>query len=369
MRSLLPFVLALPVLISACGGNPEAASADNLAAPTSAPTAAAPPAPVGADVDDTHAPPKPSELQTFRDWTVGCDNGLACRATALAPDNTVDATTLMSVDRAPGPDGAVTIRIVSREDVVSPVTVSVDGQAVVQGGTAAEEGAIVFTRQTARRIAAALANGLQLTVTGANSPPRAISLAGASAALRWMDVQQGRAGTRGALVAAGEKPDTAPTPPLPVIRAIAPRGEAALLDPTLLASMRRTAQCETERDMGEPEAHGLGGSTLVLLPCSTGAYNLMSAVFLVRNGKAVPAQFDAPVGISPEEQAVPNIVNATFEDGVLRSFAKGRGLGDCGVFTSEVWDGTRFRRSELSQLDDCRGSTEYITLWRARVVR
>ena len=30
--------------------------------------------------------PDPGELRTFSDWTVGCDNGLACEAIVLLPE-------------------------------------------------------------------------------------------------------------------------------------------------------------------------------------------------------------------------------------------------------------------------------------------
>ena len=36
----------------------------------------------------TVAAPQPGELKTFKDWTVGCDNGRACQAVGLLPDGT-----------------------------------------------------------------------------------------------------------------------------------------------------------------------------------------------------------------------------------------------------------------------------------------
>src|SRR5688572_19502682 len=32
------------------------------------------------------AAPEPSEVRTFQDWTVACDNGLSCEAVALLPE-------------------------------------------------------------------------------------------------------------------------------------------------------------------------------------------------------------------------------------------------------------------------------------------
>jgi hypothetical protein len=49
------------------------------------------------------------------------------------------------------------------------------------------------------------------------------------------------------------------------------------------------------------------------------------------------------------------------------AFAKGRGIGDCGVGDDYVWDGDRFRLAEQIAMGECRGSVDYITTWRARV--
>jgi len=54
---------------------------------------------------------------------------------------------------------------------------------------------------------------------------------------------------------------------------------------------------------------------------------------------------------------------------VLTGYAKGRGLGDCGLVQSLVWDGTRLRLTEQSEMRECRGNPNYLTTWRTRVVR
>src|SRR3546814_5192376 len=71
-----------------------------------------------------------------------------------------------------------------------------------------------------------------------------------------------------------------------------------------------------------PEAYPLGGgATLVLVPCGRGAYNRSSALFVLKDGKAVPATIDAASGFteSGEPAAIPQVVNAGFTDGVLKS--------------------------------------------------
>jgi hypothetical protein len=72
---------------------------------------------------------------------------------------------------------------------------------------------------------------------------------------------------------------------------------------------------------------------------------------------------------SGEGDDPPMLVNAGWDtkQGLLTSFAKGRGLGDCGVGDDYAWDGSRFRLVRQIAMGECRGSTDYITTWRAVV--
>ena len=78
-----------------------------------------------------------------------------------------------------------------------------------------------------------------------------------------------------------------------------------------------------------PETHALGGGkSLVILPCSTGAYNLIGLVFVVDGTKITPAQLDACSGFeatgADTGTSVKSVINGEFKDGVLTSYAKGR---------------------------------------------
>ena len=72
-----------------------------------------------------------------------------------------------------------------------------------------------------------------------------------------------------------------------------------------------------------------------------------------------------------KDEGKPMLINAGWdqERGLLTSFSKGRGLGDCGTLSEYAWDGRAFRLVEQAEMGECRGSTDYITTWRARVVR
>lgn len=368
MRSI---PLYLFVALAACTEAPpvanQAEGPDNsVAAPSPSPT----PIPEEAD---SNARPRPGELGTFRDWTVGCDNGLACKAVALAPEDGDVPSVLMSIARDPADSGGMIVRFTGSDLPALPLTVAVDGKTVASGGEREDERTIRLTEASARTIALEAVNGTRLTVAGANGPAYPISLAGLSAALRYMDAEQGVAGTAQAIVARGGSKGSLGKRELPVIRAINPAGAPPPLDAALVDRLRKDAKCAITEFMDEPpaaEAHALGdGATLILLPCDAGAYNLMSLVYVApAGGEPVLAQFDVDAGMGGPD-GPQTLVNAGFADGVLSSFAKGRGIGDCGVGQNFVWDGKQFRLSEQVEMGECRGSVDFIPTWRARVVR
>jgi hypothetical protein len=326
------------------------------------------PAPQPTPATDSHAPPKPGTLKTFTDWTAGCDNTLRCTLGSLLPDQSTgeDNVTLNLVSE-PGPvangGGKMSLAIETRNDQAAtkrpPASFAVDGKAIALHDAAA--------------LAAAIANAQSLKILDANGATLAtLSLKGAAAALRYIDAQQGRAGSTDAIVAKGPAPSHAPTPAVPIIAAIAPSGGAAKLTPAQIATMRKRGSCDLEGQ--SPTTHALGGGkSLVILPCSTGAYNLIGALFIVDGAKITPAQLDAPSGFeetgADSGTPVKSVINGTFENGILTSYAKGRGIGDCGSRQSFVWDATRFRLSHQADMGECRGNIDYITTWRAKVVR
>ncbi|MEH3104236.1 MAG: DUF1176 domain-containing protein [Sphingomonas phyllosphaerae] len=360
-RVALGAVLALV----ACSRQPADAPS-----PTATSTVAGRPTPVATTAGDDHAVPRPAEQKTFRDWTVACDNVAHCAMASLGTDADFPAVT-MQVARAAGPDGAVEVALAMPQgDGDAPATLRIDGQAFAVAGDG-------LSGAAAATIARALAEATTIEALDRSGKRLGtIPAAGASAALRYIDAQQGRAGTVTALVARGDGPATKvpPAHAAPRVRAVAFAGEAATLTPALLAGMRRTAECDPSFAGPAPRAHGLtDGATLVLLPCSAGAYNEIDALFVVRDGKATPAGIDAPAGFeqtgADSQTPVHSVINGDVEGGVLHSYAKGRGLGDCGVMQSFVWDGARLRLVEQRSMGECRGNPDYLPVWRARVVR
>ena len=314
--------------------------------------------------------PHPSPLKTFHDWIVGCDNGRACHAVALLPEDGEGGVT-MAVRR--GPEGGAQPQVDFTLDGAGAVGLAADGKKLNVRLKPASDGAIVAAEDVPAVIAA-LRSARSLTLLDAKGAPLgAVSLAGASAALLYMDDQQKRVGTVTALARPGPQPASAvpAPPPIPVVRsASVAAGPAMNLNATQVAAMRRREGCMIE-EVGGPvflEKHRLDAKrTLVLLGCGSGAYN-MSVVPLIAEGSGR----DVRINVAPFDNAgadKPMLTNADWDEksGLLSSYAKGRGLGDCGVSQHYAWDGSRFRLVTQEEMSECRGSIDYITTWRAEV--
>ncbi|HEY0149391.1 MAG TPA: DUF1176 domain-containing protein [Allosphingosinicella sp.] len=324
------------------------------------------------------AVPKPGELKTFSDWTVGCDNLRACHAVALVPEDKWEGAVTMSVRRGPEANAPVGIHFFPSDDIKA-TALRAYGQPLPvrlketdEGLEAAPEdmGGLLSSIRGADKIELLGQDG---AVVGT------VSLSGSSAALLYMDEQQKRLGTETALVRPGTRPASAvpPPPELPVIKAgPAPTGAAVKVSDARMKTIRRQAKCEIDEVGGpiENEVYPLGpGQALLLLACGSGAYNVSYVPHLLtQQGSNVRAVY-APFDVKPEwwDDEKPVLVNADWdgERRLLGSFSKGRGLGDCGEARTYAWDGARFRLVEQSEMGECRGSVDYITTWRAEVRR
>lgn len=322
----------------------------------------------------------PSEVKSFGDWAVACDNARRCEMTALVPDDATEESKLdagMSIVREPGPAGGFTVHYDIEGTDKGEHHVLIDGQ-VIAGGFA-RNNTLTFTGAKAAEIVAAMVNGKSLTVIDmAGSTMAAASLAGSAAALRFMDAGQGRTGGVTAAVAKGSKPASAVpgAAALPTVTSLRPMGKPAAVSAARLNTLIKQAGCQEDQETvtEAPTVWALtGGRTLVLVPCGAGAYNYSSVPMILQDGKASDARFDQQPGrmgggSAPDEH--PSLVNADFDPktGRLTAYAKGRGLGDCGDGEEYVWDGTRFLLAEARALNECRGSLNWLTTWRTKVV-
>ena len=322
------------------------------------------------------AAPVQGSLKSFGDWSVACDNTGFCEATSLPiptdGSGYDDDMVSLSIARGPGANGEM--RIEADRGGKGPVALLVDGREVARatpGGDVA-----VFTGSAVEPALRALAIGKGATLVSAGKPAAKVSLTGMAATLRFIDAQQGRAGTVSALVARGARPATAvpPARPAPRVAAVRPGGKPEAISPALAKTLVKLSKCDGEFTPGESkiETHALGGGrTLALVPCGSGAYNFSSVPVIVTGGKAVIARFDSAPGWTGAEDGMPTLVNAGWDDasGELSSYAKGRGLGDCGGAETYVWDGTRFRLTGARSMGECRGSVNWLRTWTATAVR
>ena len=315
----------------------------------------------------------PGALKTFSDWVVGCDNGRACQAVGLQSESDPDGLT-MAIRRGAERNAVPEVRVALASG--NPVAVGVDGKRLaVRIRTV--DGETIINPLDMSAFIAAIRKGRQLDMIDTSGATFArVSLTGASAALLYMDDKQHRVGTITALVKPGGKSAAAvPLPPaLPVI--VAPAQTAA--KPRSISKVAADAElkpleCGAEgRNNFKIESYRLDArSSLALLPwpCGNGAYNYFSnAVIVDEGGRSVRAKFEVDPGMGEENDGT--IVNATWDAKTrqLLSFAKGRGLGDCGTINSYAWDGRMFRLVSQEAMDNCRGSVDYITTWRAKVV-
>ncbi|MGR6329556.1 DUF1176 domain-containing protein [Sphingomonas sp. XXL09] len=342
------------LLLAACSRAPQH---DRQSAPS--PTARpAPAATAAAATADSKVTPRPGALKTFGDWTVGCDNGLACTMASLLPDTGFGSGPTLALTRDAGPAGRYHADLGEGATDAQPRPAAprftIDGRDLGADADA---------------LAAAMVNGRQLRLPGGT-----VSLKGASAALRYIDAAQHRAGTTSATVARGPASAVPPAPALPLVVAQPLIPSKATLPAAVIATMNRIARCELGDgiDATPDVAAAPDGRLLVVLPCSAGAYNVIGALFVVAGSTVTPAAVDAAVGFdatgADSETPVHSVINGSFDGNLLTSYAKGRGLGDCGSAQRLAWDGRRYRLVEQSDMGECRGNPNFITTWRARVL-
>jgi hypothetical protein len=296
------------------------------------------------------AAPAPSDVKAYGDWAVACDNLHACEATSLMPGEELsDDPPQVSIAREGGPAGALSVEI-----------------------------SIVLRGAAAGQLVDAILKGQAMTTrAGDGKVLSQASLKGISASLRYFDAGQGRAGTVTALVAKGSKAAaTVPAaPPAPQVRFVRPAGKPEAVGATLRAAMNKQADCDSVyegSEGGKPqiETHALGGGkTLALLPCGSGAYNFSTVPYVIERGKAVVARFDQVPGWT-ESEGIATLVNGGWDPAraELSSYTKGRGLGDCGSSETFVWDGAMFRLVEMRAMGECRGSANWLRVWKAEPV-
>lgn len=322
------------------------------------------------------------EPRTFRDWMAGCDNVRTCTAISLPPE-TAETVAYLRLERPAGPEGDARLLLRLRGDWKKPpaaLQLKLDGAPFPAPGAplpATADGDVVTVTLSAEDTAALIEAARKATKLTVAAPglSAGVSLAGSVAAMLWIDEQQGRLGSATALIRKGTNAAVPPAPPLPVVTAApapplldvkAAKQQAERL--RALLKKRNPDSCEDDAADGDG-AWSLGdGRILVALACSRGAYNLSSSFFVMPENEPARAQ---PLRFADGEGGGGNeLTNAGFDPrtGHLGFFAKGRGIGDCGVSGGYAWNGREFVRTELAMMGECRGiaAEDWITLYRSK---
>lgn len=317
------------------------------------------------------AGPQIAELKTYKDWIVGCDNGLLCQAAAMMPEGGEPAATL-SVRRGPEGSAAPVVWLHTWEGEAADLVA--DGKPLNVRLRKNEDDAYVVDPANAVRLLDALRAAKSVDVVdSAGKSSGKLSVDGATAALLYMDDRQHRLGTRGALVHRGDRPDSSvPAPPELPVRYSA-KGSSkppARLSDQFVAKVRAEHDCAEETDpelVSHDRLDDRHTLAMITLRCESGAYNYISENFVIPDGGAPqPAKFDDE---STQEGDL-LYYNLYWDPDTRRLDAgfKGRGIGDCGSRQRYVWDGEMFRLVGVEEMDDCRGVSDFISVWRARVV-
>ncbi|MDP1616857.1 MAG: DUF1176 domain-containing protein [Phenylobacterium sp.] len=317
---------------------------------------------------------------SFGHWAVVCDNVQVCTAMGFGELGEMGSSALLKLRRETGPGAEPTISVITAGTAAATLRLAVDGAspsglAAVPATPMAEDPERRVTELTpaqTRALLAVLVNGRTLTLMEGQNPAATISLAGSSAAMRFMDDRQKRAGTVTALVARGARPASAvPAPSQPPAIKAAPAVSQARLPTTPSPAMQaQLRDCDDDiADLGfAPEVARLGQGRLFWgVVCSRGAYNVIYRLFLTdeRGGDVRPLELSYP-----SDETTSELMNISFDPKTqtLMNFDKGRGLGDCGAITEWIWTGEAFAVAHQVLMPECQGvmSDDWPVSYRSR---
>ena len=336
------------------------------------------------------APFAVGDLREFGDWVVGCDNNRACHATSL-PEERPDASSegpigdgnlSVSIKTKPEPGSAPVIQLalvgeadpraaeriagIAIDDTSLDIPISGSNGQVLLDAMASQ--LIVDAARTASKIALVDDQGQDIA---------AASLRGWRAAASYIDAEQYRTDTRDALAAPGTRQwDYSIVPPMPprpviVVDPSPPQSPFTLPDDDLgaLHAMDPCQEYTQGSSKEKPQFFRLDAThTLLILPTSCGGYNPLRMPFIIdASGHARAAEFWPYPGNKMESP--PDLADLGWNENERRlvSFARGRGLADCGETSEYVWVGGKFKLVHFASIYPCRGSYDYITTYRLEV--
>jgi hypothetical protein len=327
-----------------------------------------------------------SETKQFRDWSATCGNDGTCWAFGFTSGSN-GGWVRVALD--PGPDAKpqVVFGYWPDGDAKGPARIglTIDGRdfAAALNDASEDDAPIGQIAGDARPVIDALSQGKVMTIRGVSSQD--ISLHGAAAALLWIDEKQGRLDTPTALMRRGDKPaSSVPVAPvLPTVAAAPAVNQSGFGDqnqtlPAALRSRTEVGDCLKESAMPAVDDMVMSArldarTELWAVPCGSGAYNLTHNWYVTGPGgrDPRPAALVGTAGPGADPNMPDNAtVNGEYDPGsrTLSAFARGRGIGDCGVQQTWTWTGQRFVLTQESTMGECAGvpSDFWPVAWRTR---
>jgi hypothetical protein len=301
----------------------------------------------------------PSISFSHKDWELVCDNTRTCRAAGYHPEGDEPNATIL-LTRPAGPNQPITIQLQLADDERHPlpaqVTMTVAQRPVGTVRLDPKSDTGTLNQAQVQALLPALLKD-ELVAWSANGTTWTISTAGANAVLLKMDEFQGRVDTPGALVRKGSKPEGHVLPavapqhitPGRVSQDKRPVALTATQTRDLIAALRKTARddsCELLNaktdEAGELEIRRLTKEKLLVShACWRAAYNTGDGYWVVN---AQPPYTPVLVTTSATD----------YDNGVISSLQKGRGIGDCLGTATWTWDGRTFAQTSEATTGMCR---------------
>lgn len=328
-------------------------------------------------VASAHADPL---QKTFSDWQVTCNNLNFCVARSMTGENGL----VMTLSRHAGENDRPLLRI----DYGSRYSGALPGGSLKENllidqrrlnpdlkhwAVEAHHIATSHTISVDEFLAQVLdADNLQLTF----QPQATLSLHGLKAALLLIDDVQGRVNSQSAWVKRGERLQVPPEPAAPKL-APPPTPAALTADETRDLIDYATWRINTESCSLDPMRREVSVSpltddkALLLVSCEMGAYNVIDLAFEVTRRQPWTARglmLTLPFAPPGKSEKPMELVNAQFDaaKGELYTWAKGRGLGDCGIASRWRFNGEEFVLAEYAEESSCdlwHSSDDWPTLW------
>lgn len=307
-------------------------------------------------------------FEQFRTWQVICSQARNCTMRQFLSGSAIGQ---LELRRDGGPDTPLSIATSTDNPAFSEDARDVSASISVDGGSpvSVSSGDIRYDPAAAvwvltgdfigNGLVTKMKNGTSLHVTLTRSQTVAegdIPLAGVAASLLFMDDQQKRVGHTDALSARGDKPPS-PAVPFREIHSLAELPEAIR---SRFAEGGECADTQESQLDGSAFVHQLSDDEAIYgTPCGTpGAYNTPMAMFAESFGTISKIAFPVMHDGAPSTMADAYNLDYDFDTGKLSAFFRGRGIGDCGLYTA--WHLSKNQAGAILVLDkqtfkDCDG--------------